>query len=64
VRPPAAVAAVNRIISHKIPRPRRERIKVRVIADIGLKCLNCQRKMLAARDVLRRRAKEFVSKSD
>jgi len=37
---------------------------VRVGADIGLKCLKCQRKVLLARDVFRRRVKEFVSKSD
>jgi hypothetical protein len=36
---------------------------VRVGADIGLKCLKCQRRVLLARDVFRRRAKEFVSKS-
>ncbi|MCX6010299.1 MAG: DUF951 family protein [Chloroflexi bacterium] len=33
-------------------------------ANIGLKCLKCQRRMLLARDVLRRRVKEFASKSD
>ena len=37
---------------------------VRVGADIGLKCLKCQRKVLLARDVFERRVKEFVSKSD
>jgi hypothetical protein len=37
---------------------------VRVGADIGLKCLKCQRKVLLARDVFKRRVKEFVSKSD
>ena len=37
---------------------------VRVGADIGLKCLKCQRGVLLARDVFRRRVKEFVSKSD
>jgi len=37
---------------------------VRVGADIGLKCLKCQRKVLLARNVLGRRVKEFVSKSD
>jgi hypothetical protein len=58
------VTAVNPIISHKIPRPRRERIKVRAIADISLKCLRCQGKVLLARDVFKRRVKEFVSKSD
>jgi hypothetical protein len=37
---------------------------VRVGADISLKCLKCQRKVLLERDVLGRRVKEFVSKSD
>jgi hypothetical protein len=36
---------------------------VGVGADIGLKCLKCQRKVLLARDVFKRRVKEFVSKS-
>jgi hypothetical protein len=33
-------------------------------ADIGLKCLKCQRRVLLERDVFGRRVKEFVSKSD
>jgi hypothetical protein len=37
---------------------------VRVGADVGLKCLKCQRRGLLARDVLGRRVKEFVSKSN
>jgi hypothetical protein len=37
---------------------------VRVGADIGLKCLKCQRRVLLERGVLERRLKEFVSKSD
>jgi hypothetical protein len=37
---------------------------VRVDADIGLKCLKCQRRVLLARDIFKRRAKEFVAKSD
>jgi hypothetical protein len=37
---------------------------VRVGADIGLKCLKCQRRVLFARDVFGRRVQEFVSKSD
>ncbi|MGA2671252.1 MAG: DUF951 domain-containing protein [Dehalococcoidia bacterium] len=37
---------------------------VRVGADIGLKCLKCQRRVLLAREVFGRRLKEFVSKSD
>jgi len=36
---------------------------VRVGAGIGLKCLKCQRRVLLARDVFKRRVKEFVSKS-
>jgi hypothetical protein len=37
---------------------------VRVGTDIGLECLKCQRKVLLARDVFKRRVKESVSKSD
>jgi hypothetical protein len=37
---------------------------VEVGADIGLKCLKCQRKVLLERAVFERRLKEFVSKSD
>jgi hypothetical protein len=37
---------------------------VRVGADIGLKCLKCQRRVLLARSTFERRVKEFVSKSD
>jgi hypothetical protein len=37
---------------------------VRVGADIGLKCLKCQRRVLLERSVFEKRAKEFVSKSD
>ena len=37
---------------------------VRVGADIGLKCLKCQRRVLLERGVFERRVKEFVSKSD
>jgi hypothetical protein len=37
---------------------------VRVGADIGLKCLKCQRRVLLERDVFERRVKEFVPKSD
>jgi hypothetical protein len=37
---------------------------VKVGADIGLKCLKCQRRVLLAREVFGRRLKEFVSKSD
>jgi hypothetical protein len=36
---------------------------VRVGADIGLKCLKCQRRVLLSRDVFRRGLKEFVPKS-
>ena len=37
---------------------------VRVGADIGLKCLKCQRGVLLERSIFERRVKEFVSKSD
>jgi hypothetical protein len=37
---------------------------VRVGTDIGLECLKCQRKVLLARDVLKRRVKELVSRID
>jgi len=37
---------------------------VSVGADIGLKCLKCQRRVLLARDVFRRRLKKFAFKSD
>ena len=37
---------------------------VRVGADIGLKCLKCQRKVLLERGTFERRLKEVVSKGD
>jgi len=37
---------------------------VRVGADIGLKCLKCQRRVLLERGVFDRSVKEFVPKSD
>jgi hypothetical protein len=37
---------------------------VRVGADIGLKCLKCQRRVLLEREVFERRVKEFVSRRD
>ena len=37
---------------------------VRVGADIGLKCLKCQRRVLLERSVFDRRVKKFVSGSD
>jgi len=36
---------------------------VRVGADISLKCLKCQRRVLLGRGVSKTRVKEFVSKS-
>ena len=36
---------------------------VRAGADISLKCLKCQRRVLLERAVFERRVKEFVSKS-
>ena len=37
---------------------------VKMGADIGLKCLKCQRRVLLERWVFERRLKETVSKSD
>jgi hypothetical protein len=37
---------------------------VRVGANIGLKCLKCQRRVLLSRSTFEKRLKEFVSKSD
>jgi hypothetical protein len=37
---------------------------VSVGANIGLKCLKCQRRVLLPREVFRRRLKELVSHSD
>jgi hypothetical protein len=37
---------------------------VRLGTDIGLECLKCQRKVLLARDVFKRRVKELVSRID
>ena len=37
---------------------------VRVGADIGLRCLKCQRKVLLERGTFEKRLKEVVSKSD
>jgi hypothetical protein len=37
---------------------------VRVGADISLKCLKCQRRVLLERSTFERRVKEFISKSD
>jgi hypothetical protein len=37
---------------------------VRVGADIGLKCLKCQRRVLLERAVFERRVKKFAPKSD
>ena len=37
---------------------------VRLGADIGIKCLGCQRRVLLQRSVFNRRVKEFVSRGD
>ena len=37
---------------------------VKVGADIGLRCLKCQRRVLLAVDVFRRRLKDVVSETD
>jgi hypothetical protein len=36
---------------------------VKVGAHIGIKCLNCQRRVLLERSIFERRVKEFVSKA-
>jgi len=35
---------------------------VRLGADIGIKCLGCQRRVLLARPVFERRVKDFISR--
>ena len=35
---------------------------VRLGADIGIRCLGCQRRVLLARPVFERRVKEFISR--
>jgi hypothetical protein len=37
---------------------------VRLGADIGIKCLGCQRRVLLERAVFERRVKEFVSRGE
>ena len=37
---------------------------VRVGADIGLKCIKCQRRVLLARSIFERRMKNVVAKSN
>ena len=37
---------------------------VRLGADIGIKCLQCGRRVLLERSVFERRVKEFVSRGD
>lgn len=37
---------------------------VRLGADIGIKCLKCQRHVLVARGALERRIKEFVARGE
>jgi hypothetical protein len=37
---------------------------VRLGADIGIKCLGCQRRVLLERAVFERRVKEFISRGD
>ncbi|MCL5962249.1 MAG: DUF951 domain-containing protein [Chloroflexi bacterium] len=37
---------------------------VRLGADIGLKCLGCQRRVLLPRSTVERRLKEFVSRGE
>jgi len=35
---------------------------VRLGADIGIRCLKCQRRVLLARSIFERRVKEFISR--
>jgi hypothetical protein len=37
---------------------------VRLGADIGIKCLGCQRRVLLKRAVFERRVKEFISRGE
>jgi hypothetical protein len=37
---------------------------VRLGADIGIKCLGCQRRVLLERAVFERRVKDFISRGD
>jgi hypothetical protein len=37
---------------------------VRLGADIGIKCLGCQRRVLLERSALERRIKDFISRGD
>ena len=37
---------------------------VRLGADIGIKCLGCQRRVLLGRSVFERRVKEFLSRGE
>jgi hypothetical protein len=37
---------------------------VRLGADIGIKCLKCERRILLTRSVFERRVKRFVKKAD
>jgi len=37
---------------------------VRLGADIGIKCLKCQRRVLLGRSVLERRIKQFISRGN
>jgi len=37
---------------------------VRVGADIGIKCLKCQHRVLLGRSVFERRVKEFISRGE
>jgi hypothetical protein len=37
---------------------------VRLGADIGIRCLGCQRRVLLERAVFERRVKEFISRGD
>jgi hypothetical protein len=56
------------ISAEQVPKPKLKGKPVIVggepSADMGLKCLKCQRRVLLERGVFGRRVKEFVSRSD
>ncbi len=37
---------------------------VRLGADIGIRCLQCQRKVLLERSIVERRVRDFISRGD
>ncbi len=51
-------------LKKKHPCGRYEWQVVRVGADIGIKCLKCQHRVLLGRSVFERRVKEFISRGE